>query len=201
MDPSPCTRCKCAPDPCLTKTCPRGKICVVTRYTPCAIVGRCGFTAQCIRTLSTTTRPTIKPNNCPDYWPGIRGQASSGYLKCNTSDGECPGVQKCCAGPQPVGESISSSYPNQRYCTDPCVSMGSCNVNCPLGLVVNGGCNACQCNPDPCTTYACPIQASNRTSLALQTATKAVCETIKAPCNFYPGAPPCAYMAYCRRLN
>jgi hypothetical protein len=174
VDPSPCTICECSEDPCLTRVCSQGAICIVEKYQPCTNKGKCSFTTRCASPPPPPTSPPQKSNNCPDYWPGM-SSGPNGYSTCSGSDYDCPGAQKCCYGPTP--------FVNIQYCVDPCVSITGCALSCPLGLLVVDGCKFCQCNIDPCVGYACP--------------TGTMCHTLSAPCMHYAGSPPCRWLAAC----
>jgi len=187
VNPSPCTICKCAEDPCLSRTCPRGTSCKVKEYEPCAFKGKCGYTTECVKVPSNVTEPITKPKRCPDYWPQMFYQASS-LVHCDSSDAECPGDQKCCEGP--AASDRFGSYPGSSssdgpvsYCADPCESLDTCTLNCPLGLQVEGGCQICQCAVDACLTTTCPPGKK--------------CQLLPAPCAHYPGMPPCPKLPVC----
>lgn len=187
VNPSPCTTCECAESPCLSASCPRGTLCTVKEYEPCAIKGRCGFTSECVRVVTNQTNPITKPKRCPDYWPRM-SSGGGNFLSCDNSDGECPDDQKCCRGPAPSGGFGPNRYPPQQsepvnYCVDPCESLANCTLQCSLGLRILDGCQVCQCVEDACLTTTCP-QGKR-------------CEMLPAPCAYYEGMPPCPRYPVC----
>lgn len=178
---SPCTVCECADDPCLSATCPLGMKCISKAYQPCAIEGRCGMTTQCVDDPSVVVDPTPKPKRCPDYWPSMGG----GLRACNGPDSLCPGEEKCCQAPMfnhfgPLGGASS-------FCTQPCEDLTDCNLSCPLGTAVDGGCRVCRCQPDPCDALNC--------------AEDEICQHFPTPCAHFPGRPPCPMGAGCVNMN
>jgi hypothetical protein len=184
VDVSPCTTCQCADDPCLSTTCPRGSICTAEKYRPCAIDGKCGFIGKCSRDPSASTFPTtVKPKNCPDYWPEMR-DGKDRLLQCNDSDSECPNDEKCCLGPPPF-RGPPPDWTPVSYCAKPCDSIADCTLTCQLGLRVQGGCRVCECNVDPCTTTSQICPAGKR------------CRALPAPCYHYDGSPPCPLIDTC----
>lgn len=183
---SPCTTCKCAKNPCLNRKCPRGTLCNVKKYEPCVYKGRCGYTTECVNKRWNVTEPITKPKRCPDYWPEILNNADS-LVKCTSSDAQCPGDQKCCAGPSVTdGDNPSNdlfSYEPGNYCADPCKSLDTCTLNCPHGFEVQGGCQICKCIKDGCLTTTCPPGQT--------------CYFVPTPCAQYPGMPPCQKLPIC----
>ena len=177
VNPSPCTLCECAEDPCLTASCPLGTKCISEQYTPCAISGRCGFKAKCIDDPSIYVDPTPKPNQCPDYWPTM----GAGLRSCRGPDALCPGSQKCCASP--AMNHFGDLNEGTGYCVDPCEDLSNCKLACSRGLAVQGACRICQCASDPCDGIQC---ASNQS-----------CQLLATPCAYYPGRPPCPMFPIC----
>lgn len=178
VDPSPCTKCECAEDPCPSTTCPLGTKCVTKDYLPCAIPGRCGVTTDCVDDPSIHVDPTPKPKNCPDYWPNM----GSGLRACRGPDNLCPGEQKCCQAPANKFDPPESAI---SYCVQPCESIANCTLQCPHGLAIDGGCRVCRCAPDPCAGTICPPGQA--------------CRPLPAPCAHFPGRPPCPLLPVCMR--
>ena len=176
VNPSPCTICECADNPCLSTTCPLGTKCITKDYTPCAIPGRCGITTDCVDDPSIVVDPTPKPNNCPDYWPFSTG----GLQSCRGPDALCPGVEKCCEAPSSNFDSPDGAG---SYCVQPCKDISNCTRQCSWGFVIEGGCRLCQCAPNPCRRFKCPPGQ--------------ICQALPAPCAFYPGRPPCPLVPAC----
>jgi len=177
---SPCTVCECAEDPCLSTTCPLGTKCISEQHKPCAIEGRCGLAVRCIDDPSIHVDPTPKPNKCPDYWPSM----GAGLRTCRGPDALCPGDEKCCQAPMNNFDTPDSVV---SYCVKPCEDISSCTLNCPHGLVIDGGCRLCQCAPSPCDTVTCPAGE--------------ICQLLPTPCAHFPGRPPCPMMPVCRKNN
>ena len=187
VDPSPCTICECAENPCLSATCPLGTTCTPKPYTPCAVPGRCGFTVDCVRNSMNDTNPVIKPNNCPDYWPQLMS-GTDGSVGCVGSDALCPGDQKCCEAPISDFRSGPSAQPSESsgtnsFCVNPCISIENCTLECSFGVRISGGCRLCECLPDPCQDVTCPAGQQ--------------CRPLPAPCAYYPGRPPCPLLPVC----
>ncbi|UJR20620.1 hypothetical protein I4U23_023745 [Adineta vaga] len=178
VDPSPCTTCECAPDPCLSDTCPLGTKCIVKDYEPCAIPGRCGKTTGCIYDPSIHVDPTPKPKNCPEYWPTM----GSGLRQCQGPDRLCPGEEKCCQAPTNNFNFLDTPV---SYCVQPCEDISNCTLQCSYGLAIDGGCRVCQCNRDPCEGKVCPPGEA--------------CRPLPAPCAHFPGRPPCPLMPVCMK--
>lgn len=181
VEPSPCTVCECAPDPCLTTTCPLGTKCTTKEYEPCAIKGRCGLTTKCITDTSIHVDPTPKPKNCPTFWPTNGGDLRT----CNGPDALCPGAQKCCQSPltnyfDPSGSTVS-------YCVEPCEDLSNCTLQCGHGLIIDGGCRVCKCAPNPCDSVKCAADEK--------------CKLLPPPCAYYPGRPPCSMVPVCMKSN
>lgn len=181
VNQSPCTVCECASDPCLSTTCPKGKMCITKDFEPCAIKGRCGIQTQCVIDPSVVVDPTPKPKNCPDYWPVM----ASGLPPCIGADSLCPGEQKCCRAPGMNNFNFENS--ENSYCVDPCEDLSNCTLQCSHGLTISGGCRICQCAPNPCDTISC--------------APDETCQLLPAPCAFYPGRPPCPMFPVCMKKN
>jgi hypothetical protein len=178
VDPSPCTVCECAPDPCLSATCPLGTKCITKDYEPCAIKGRCGSTAECVDDPSIHVDPTPKPKNCPDYWPSM----GSGLRTCRGPDALCPGEEKCCQAPMNNFVSLDAAI---SYCVQPCEDTSNCTLQCSHGWVIDDGCRICQCAPDPCDQITCPAGE--------------ICKLLPTPCAHFPGRPPCPLMPVCMK--
>ena len=182
VNPSPCTICECAPDPCLTASCPLGTKCITKDYEPCAIKGRCGLKTQCVTDPSIQVDPNPKPKKCPDYWPLMGG----GLQACQGPDALCPGEQKCCRSPSMIGV-LGAPNSVASYCVDPCEDLSKCTLQCSHGLKINGGCRICECAPDPCEKISCPPGE--------------ICRLLPTPCAFYPGRPPCPMAPVCMKRN
>jgi len=180
VDPSPCTACECAEDPCLSRTCPLGTKCISEEYKPCAIKGRCGLTTQCVDDPSIHVDPTPKPKNCPDYWPSM----GAGLRACRGPDALCPGEEKCCQAPMNNIDPVDSVT---SYCTQPCEDLSNCTLDCPRGLDIDGGCRVCRCAPNPCDAVTC---AADET-----------CQLLPPPCAYFPGRPPCPMAPVCMKKN
>lgn len=178
VNPSPCTVCECAEDPCLSRSCPLGTKCASKEYTPCADSGRCGFTTECVDDPSIYVDPTPKPNQCPEFWPSM----GYGLQECRGADSLCPGTQKCCSSPM---NSYFGSGPSESssYCVDACEDMAKCDLQCNHGFVIRGGCRVCECAADPCAALNCPPDQP--------------CRLMAAPCAYYPGRPPCPMIPMC----
>jgi hypothetical protein len=180
VDPSPCTVCECAEDPCLSATCPLGTKCISEDYKPCAIDGRCGLTTRCIDDLSIHVDPTPKPKNCPDYWPSM----GAGLRTCRGPDALCPGDEKCCQAPM---NNMALPGSVLSYCVQPCEDLSNCTLSCSHGLAIDGGCRVCRCTPDPCSTITCPAGET--------------CRLVPPPCAHFPGRPPCSMVPICMKNN
>ena len=177
VDPSPCTVCECAPDPCLSTTCPLGTKCNTTDYEPCAIPGRCGLRIKCIDDPSIHVDPTPKPKNCPGYWPSM----GNGLQTCNGPDALCPGEEKCCQAPSLNNFDLPDAATS--YCVQPCEDISNCSLQCPHGLSIDDRCQLCQCAPDPCEGVTCPEGET--------------CQLLPTPCAHFPGRPPCPLLPVC----
>ncbi|CAF2496251.1 unnamed protein product [Rotaria sp. Silwood2] len=181
VDPSPCTICECAPDPCLSTSCPLGTKCITQEYEPCAVKGRCGLKTQCVTDPSIHVDLTPKPNNCPDYWPVMGG----GLQTCSGLDALCPDKQKCCRAPFMNQFNLQDSAIS--YYVEPCEDISKCTLQCSHGLVIDGGCRLCRCAPNPCDRIKCAADEK--------------CRLLPPPCVYYPGRPPCALVPACMKKH
>ncbi len=179
VDPSPCTICECAPDPCLSTVCPLGTKCITKDYEPCAIKGRCGLSTECVNDPSIHVDPTPKPKNCPNYWPSM----GNGLQTCRGPDALCPGDEKCCQAPSM--NNFHSPDAASSYCVHPCEDTSNCTLQCSHGFIIDGGCRICQCALNPCDKITCP--------------TGEICQLLPTPCAYFPGRPPCPLMPVCMK--